>query len=50
MEQSGAEADKLNTYEMLEDALREEYKKQYKSNNNQHFTSQKNLGNFLKTG
>ena len=32
-EKSGAEADRLNTYEMLEDALREEYKKQYKANN-----------------
>jgi len=47
---SGAEADKLNTYEMLEDALREEYKKQYKSNNNQHFTSPEELREFFEDG
>ncbi len=33
-EQSGAEADRINTSEMLEEKLREEYKKQYKANNN----------------
>ena len=32
---SGAEADRINIYDMFEDKLREEYKKQYKSNNNQ---------------
>jgi uncharacterized caspase-like protein len=47
---SGVEADKLNTYEMLEDALREEYKKQYKSNNNQHFTSPEELREFFEDG
>ena len=31
-EQSGAEADRINTAEMLEEKLREEYKKQYLPN------------------
>ena len=47
---SGAEADRLNTYEMLEDALREEYKKQYKANNNQHFSSPEELREFFEDG
>jgi hypothetical protein len=39
-EKSGAEADRINMSEMLEENLREEYKKQYKSNNNQHFVAE----------
>ena len=36
-DKSYAEADKINTSEMLEDKLREEYTKQYKSNHKQQF-------------
>jgi len=49
-EKSGAEADKINTSEMLEEKLREEYKKQYKSNNNQHFVSPDELREFFDDG
>lgn len=47
---SGAEADRLNTYEMLEDALREEYKKQYKANKNLHFSSPDEIREFFEDG
>jgi hypothetical protein len=36
-EQNGVQADKINTYEMFEDKLREEYIKQYKTNKKQHY-------------
>jgi len=49
-EKSGAEADRLNTSEMLQDILREEYKKQYKANNNQHFSEPGELGEFFEDG
>jgi hypothetical protein len=49
-EQSGAAADRLNTSEMLEENLREEYKKQYKSNNNQHFATPDELREFYEDG
>jgi hypothetical protein len=49
-EQSGAEADRLNTSEMLEEKLREEYKKQYKSNHNQHFSEPGELREFYEDG
>jgi hypothetical protein len=49
-EKSGAEADRINTSEMLEDKLREEYKKQYKSNNNQHFVTPDELREFYEDG
>jgi hypothetical protein len=49
-EQSGAAADRLNTAEMLEEALRNEYKTQYKSNNNQHFVSPDELREFYEDG
>ena len=49
-EQSGAAADRLNTSEMLEENLREEYKKQYKSNNNQHFVTPDELREFYEDG
>ena len=42
-EQSGVAADNINTSEMFEDTLREEYAKQYKSNNKQHFTTPQEL-------
>jgi len=49
-EKSGAEADRLNTSEMLQDALREEYKKQYKANNKQHFVKPEELSEFYEDG
>jgi hypothetical protein len=49
-EQNGAQADKLNTYEMFEDKLREEYTKQYKTNKNQHFSSPDELREFFEDG
>lgn len=49
-EQSGAEADRINTAEMLEEKLREEYKKQYQANNNQHFVTPDELREFYDDG
>jgi len=49
-EQSGAEADKINTSEMFEDVLREEYTKQYKANNKQHFSTPEELREFYEDG
>ena len=49
-EKSIVEADKINTSEMLEETLREEYKKQYKSNNKQHFSSPEELREFYEDG
>ena len=49
-DKSGAEADRINTYELFQDALREEYKKQYKANNNQHFSSPVELRQFFDEG
>jgi hypothetical protein len=49
-EKSGAEADKINTYEMFETKLREEYIKQYKSNKNQHFSTPDELREFFDDG
>ena len=49
-EQSGAEADRINTSEMLEEKMRELYKEQYKSNNNQHFVSPEELREFYEDG
>ena len=49
-DQSMAEADKINTSEMFEDTLREEYKKQYISNNKQHFSSPEEIREFYDDG
>ena len=49
-EQSGAAADRENIIEMFENALREEYKTQYKKNNNQHFSSAEELREFFEDG
>ena len=49
-EESGAAADRLNTSEMLEGNLRNEYKTQYKKNNNQHFLSPEDLREFYEDG
>ena len=49
-EKSFTEADKINTSEMLEETLREEYAKQYKANNKQHFSSPEELREFYEDG
>jgi hypothetical protein len=49
-EQSAAEADRLNTSEMFEEALRAEYKIQYKKNGNQHFCTPEQLREFFDDG
>lgn len=49
-EQSATTADQINTSEMLEDTLREEYTKQYKSNNKQHFSTPEELREFYEDG
>lgn len=49
-EQNGVQADKINTSEMFEDKLREEYIKQYKANNKQHFSSPEELREFFEDG
>jgi hypothetical protein len=49
-EQSGTKANQINTSEMFEEALREEYTKQYKSNNRQHFSSPDELREFYDDG
>ena len=48
--ESGAEADRLNTSEILEENLREEYKVQYKKNKNQHFLKPEELREFYEDG
>jgi len=48
--ESAAEADRKNLVEMFENALREEYKVQYKKNNNQHFSSPIELREFFEDG
>ena len=47
---SGAEADRINTSELFEENLREEYKKQYEANNKQHFSSPEELREFYEDG
>jgi hypothetical protein len=49
-EQSGVAADRENLVEMFENALREEYKVQYKKNGNQHFSSAEELREFFEDG
>ena len=49
-EKSGAEADRLNTAELLEENLREEYRKQYIANKKQHFSSPEELREFYEDG
>jgi len=49
-EQSGVAADRENLVEMFENALREEYKVQYKKNGNQHFSSSEELREFFDDG
>jgi hypothetical protein len=49
-EKSGTEADRINTSDMFEDALRNEYKKQYVSNKKQHFVTPEQLREFYDDG
>jgi hypothetical protein len=49
-EQSATEADRINTSEMFEEALRAEYKTQYKKNGNQHFCTPEQLREFYEDG
>lgn len=49
-EKSGVEADKINTSEMFEETLRNEYKVQYKKNNNQHFSTPQEIREFYDDG
>jgi len=49
-EESIAAADRLNTSELFEETLREEYAKQYKSNNKQHFSNPVELREFYDDG
>ncbi len=49
-QQSAVAADKINTSEMFENTLREEYSKQYKSNDKQHFSSPGELREFYDDG
>ena len=49
-EKSGAEADRINTYDMFEEKLREEYTTQYKKNKNQHFSNSQELRQFFDEG
>ena len=49
-EKSIAAADRLNTSELFEEKLREEYAKQYKANNKQHFSNPVELREFYDDG
>ena len=49
-DKSGAEADRINIKELLENKLREEYLVQYKKNKNQHFSSPTELREFFEDG
>lgn len=49
-DQSAAAADREDIVEMFEDVLREEYKVQYKKNNNNHFSSSEELREFFEDG
>ena len=47
---NGAVADRINTYELFQDTLREEYAKQYKANKNIHFSTPEELRQFFEEG
>ena len=49
-EKSGAAADREDMVGMFEEALRKEYKVQYKKNNNQHFSSSEEINEFYEDG
>lgn len=49
-EVSGAEADRIEIYDMFQEKLREEYTTQYKKNNNQHFSTPQELRQFFEEG
>jgi hypothetical protein len=43
-------ADRINTYDLFEEKLREEYTTQYKKNKNQHFSTPQELRQFFEEG
>jgi len=49
-EQSISKADEENLIEIFEEALRKEYKREYKNNHSQHFSSSKELQEFYNDG
>jgi hypothetical protein len=49
-EKSIVEADRINTYDLFEEKLREEYTTQYKKNKNQHFSTPQELRQFFEEG
>ena len=49
-DKSGPKADELDIIDIFESKLREEYKEQYKKNNNQHFSSSEELAEFFEDG
>jgi hypothetical protein len=49
-ETSGAEADRIDINELLEEEIRKEYLVQYKKNNSQHFSSSEEIREFFEDG
>jgi RecB family exonuclease len=49
-EKSIVESDRINTYDLFEEKLREEYTTQYKKNKNQHFSTPQELRQFFEEG
>ena len=49
-EKSTVGADRINTYDLFEEKLREEYTTQYKKNKNQHFSTPQELRQFFEEG
>ena len=49
-DESAAAADRMDIYTMFEDALREEYRIQYKKNKDQHFSDSEELREFYEDG
>tara|TARA_R110000803_G_scaffold32807_3_gene72061 strand:- start:1296 stop:2243 length:948 start_codon:yes stop_codon:yes gene_type:complete len=49
-DESAAAADRMDIYTMFEDALREEYRIQYKKNKSQHFSDSEELREFYEDG
>lgn len=49
-DKSGAEADRINTYDLFQDTFTAEYTKQYKKNGNKHFSTPEELRQFFEEG
>ncbi len=47
---SGAEADRLDLVEIFQEKFMDEYKKQYTSNNKQHFSTAEEMREFFEDG